>query len=322
MRLTSLLPAIGLISLFPAFAALAEAPQHSVQPAAHTPAAIQGDAEGEASGGPDHATGQQDKAPPEKPDKALDESGLLPIRPKDFNPMMPPPSESMDIDNRMTFPPMSEFASPQVPYIAQLTLLSRWLVWAVVVIALALLLYLRRNAIEAKRLADAANMQCDLAKEQIRLLRESSQRELRAYVYTNGAKGELLSDKSGRYIVRVEVRNFGRTPAYALSGWMTVFVGDVANEKDINLLPHDTEIVQTLLPPGGVCFYYARTPSSITQEVKAIANGVRGIYAYGEIRYKDVSGVERYARFRIKCAGERNLSSGSFDHCASGNEAD
>ena len=152
-------------------------------------------------------------------------------------------------------------------------------------------------------------------------MKETSEKELRAYVFTNGAKGEPAGDKSGAYTVRVEIKNFGVTPAYALSGWMTVFVDDFAHEREIASLPHDSEMVQTILPPGGMCFYYARTFHPVTRELKAIAGSIRAIYAYGEVRYKDIFGNEHFAKFRIKCAGERNLATGSFDHCLGGNEA-
>jgi hypothetical protein len=252
---------------------------------------------------------------------------LLPVPPKGFNPMMSPviPEGAVEgADDRWQLAAINVYLAQLGRYMGELTLLTQWLTLAVTMGGLllaALLWYVRGNAREARKLAAAADVHSDIAGKQLELMKETAEKQLRAYVYTNGAKGELLPDKSGKYVVRIEIRNFGQTPAYALSGWMTVFVGDTAVEKDINILPHDSEIVETILPPGGVCFYYARTQASILQEIKAITRESRAIYTYGEVHYKDVSGIQRYTRFRIKCSGERNLSTGSFDHCRAGNEA-
>jgi len=262
------------------------------------------------------------------PSKATDEKEpLLPVPPKGFNPMMQPlvpEGDGEGLNDRWQLAAINIYLGQLGRYIGQLTVLAKWLTLAVTIGGLsliALLWYVYSNARAARKLADAADIQTDIAKQRLDLMKISKEKQLRAYVYTNGAKGELLSDKSGKYVVRVEIRNFGQTPASALNGWMTVFVGDSAVEKDINMLPHDSELVETILPPGGVCFYYARTNESIIPEIKAITRDVRAIYAYGEIHYKDVFDIKRYARFRIKCSGERNLSSGSFDHCFGGNEA-
>jgi hypothetical protein len=261
-----------------------------------------------------------------------DNRPLLPVRPQGFDPMAPSPMSS-DAPPPSIAAERALMGSPalagvgmmqQSRYNAQIALYLRMLA-AASIIALffyfAQILYLRSSVVETRRSISALVASTEIARQNIDVVKQTSEKELRAYVFTNGAKGEMMNDKSGRYSVRVEVRNFGLTPAYGLSGWMTVFVDDFASEREILSLPHGSEMVETVLPPGGVCFYHAYTHQPITRELKAIAGSARAIYAYGEIHYRDIFGVERFARFRIKCAGERNLNTGSFDHCLGGNDA-
>ncbi len=249
---------------------------------------------------------------------------LLPERPKNFNPMQPPSMPDMqNLDAQQQFAESSSalgmYMSELSHHLAQLSLSVRSLVLAmtagVFFLGLALL-YQRRSAIALERAVRVAVARADLAEQNIAALKEAAQTQLRAYVLVEGAKGEWMDDKSGRYKVQVQVKNFGVTPAYHLTGWFTVFVDDVAVSAEAPLLPHTSEMAERILPPKAICLQYASTPQSIAHELKAVGSGARAIYIHVEIRYKDGFATERYARFRGMCSGELNLSAGNFEPCS------
>jgi hypothetical protein len=222
---------------------------------------------------------------------------------------------------------LQEYVGQLSVYTAELTFycermghMLRWITMAAcagLVLLLVGVMYLRAIA---KGAVLAARLGADAAGKQVAHSRELAAKQLRAYVFTNGAKGEMLPGKN--FIVRIEVKNFGGTPAMRLNGWMGVYVDELANERMPAVMPQDFQTVETILPPGGLCYYYAQTSYPITPELKAIASGQKAIFAYGEIRYSDVFEQSHYVRFKIKCSGERNLASGSFDHCMEGNESE
>lgn len=255
---------------------------------------------------------------------------LLPVRPQNFNPMQPP--SVPDVENVEAQQQLAESSSVLGMYMtelsnhmAQMSRFVRCLVLVMVagVLLLSLvLLYQRRSAVALERALRVAIARTEIAEKSVSVIKETGQMQLRAYVLVNGARGGLMDDKSGRYGVQVEIRNFGVTPAYNLTGWLTVFVDEAAAMQEAPSQPHNAEITQRILPPAGVCLQHANTHQSVTHELKAVGAGARAIYIHAEIRYKDIFGNERYSRFRGVCAGAQNLNAGNFELSPGGSEAD
>jgi hypothetical protein len=68
----------------------------------------------------------------------------------------------------------------------------------------------------------AASVYAGIAAYQFFLVRDTEQRQLRAYLLPDGATVEFSKD--GTYSVRVQITNFGQTPAYTVNRWMAAAI--------------------------------------------------------------------------------------------------
>jgi hypothetical protein len=255
---------------------------------------------------------------------------LLPVRPKNFNAMQPPSMpdvETMEAqrDAQQSSNVSAMYVAELSAYFAQLSRLIQWVIFIAVAGLFFLLLilnYLRRNALAMEKTAKIAQARTEIAEQKLAILEGNAQKQIRAFIFVNRMKGEWMDNRSGRYVVDVEFKNFGSTPAYGLTGWLTVFTGDSTQEREAASLPYTSEMVERILPPGETFFQGTSTHQPISSERTAIAAGKRAVFIHVEIRYKDIFGVERYSRYRGKCTGEQSLGAGTFELCAGGSEAD
>jgi hypothetical protein len=205
-----------------------------------------------------------------------------------------------------------------------------WLTWftggLVIVGGLQLFLFLwqlrliRDSLVDAKHAADAARQSADAANDSVRLAKETAQKELRAYINYDSARMENWN--SSRPIVRAVFKNFGDTPAYAVTYEIALLVGDGTLEKNF---PKDAIYSKKSLgvvgPNTPITMSMGLDDARIAQ-IKKLVEGKGGIvFVSGRIDYDDCFRRERrWTTFRL--AYNHGAASGDdLSICESGNDA-
>ena len=160
--------------------------------------------------------------------------------------------------------------------------------------------------------------------------RDFWERQMRAYVLPENANiwdGTTLDPpqpaRKGIPGVVLAIRNSGATPAYSVVSWAAIDVIDVKNEHALTApTPLQPQFTNTLAPHGlftkAIWFYRALTP----HEISDIATGVRGIYVYGRVEYRDVLEKDRFSDFRVRYSGAYPPQKGAiFNFSDTGNNA-
>jgi hypothetical protein len=145
----------------------------------------------------------------------------------------------------------------------------------------------------------------------LRHMRESSERQLQAYVLpeqvgvfdgtTVNPPQPARANVPGVFML---IKNFGQTPAYRVVSWAQIAVIVVANENAMLGVPPMAEHFATTLGPGGTfnkALWFDRPLSP--NEIADIAAGVRSIYVYGKIEYQDTFKKSRFTNFRLHYSG-------------------
>jgi len=121
-----------------------------------------------------------------------------------------------------------------------------------------------------------------------------SERDLRAYISVAGAniqKSPLLD----RINARVQIRNSGRTPAYAVRRSINIIIGPPATTEFPVLEWNDASI-----PLGPNETYWLEKLREISNEERInVTVGSWGVYVFGRIEYRDAFESEQWVRFRL-----------------------
>jgi hypothetical protein len=164
------------------------------------------------------------------------------------------------------------------------------------------------------------------------LSRRTARRQLRAYVFPYSFTlfdGRLLTPPDPNLndvpVIALEIRNSGATPAYKVVLAYGLDVIDRINEHQlINpiLVERDYSVLGPNVGSTSRRWYNrALTPAEITD----IQNGVKAIYLYGRIEYRDAfkSRKKRFTTFRLHYVGLFPPASPSaFTFSTNGNDAD
>jgi hypothetical protein len=181
--------------------------------------------------------------------------------------------------------------------------------------ALLYTLWLTRRSVEA------ANRAARAAEVSVKLAREAAVAQLRAYMFTGTVHSKLPDHPLWPLEVRVEVRNFGPTPAYDVRPWLCVFIDGYPDlGEPFEARTADLRFTTSILPPNGHFELYAHAGESLSGSLPGLKASTSAVYVFGEIHYKDVFGHTRWTKFRLVCVGE-NFGKGSFQLCLEGNEA-
>lgn len=135
-------------------------------------------------------------------------------------------------------------------------------------------------------------------------MRESSERQLRAYVMPENTglfEGSVIQPpqpaRNGVPGVAMVIENSGQTPAYNVVSWLQIDVIPIADEARLTPPPMQEQFSTTLA--GGATFtksMWFHRPLAAT-EIADIATGIRGIYAYGRIEYRD--GLQKTSIYQL-----------------------
>jgi hypothetical protein len=158
----------------------------------------------------------------------------------------------------------------------------------------------------------------------------TARRQLRAYVFVSGAAVTNIAEGDGIPEAQVVIKNFGQTPAYNFVN-ITGFAANVyPPPSSIRLTVPDEEFFQPIaksdLGPtqaeiSTTDWREKRRP--LTQDERAaLAEGKAIIYVYGEIRYVDAFGRQRWTKYRYMMGGPVGVRPGGrLAPCDEGNEA-
>jgi len=156
----------------------------------------------------------------------------------------------------------------------------------------------------------------------------TSEQQLRAYVlpdYSDLVDGTTLTppqpDRANIPGGSIWIKNFGQTPAYEVRSWSDITVELVANESRL-VAPGIAPLHAITVGPGGSFLKNHWFNRPITPpEIAEINRGIRGIYVYGRIEYKDAYGKNRFCDFRLCYTNSTYppIGSGIFVASESGN---
>ncbi|MBI3791215.1 MAG: hypothetical protein HY275_10100 [Gemmatimonadetes bacterium] len=150
----------------------------------------------------------------------------------------------------------------------------------------------------------------------VRDARESSRREMRAYVHFVFASYDAKTER-----VTMRIENFGRTPAHDVKYMLGVT--EVARATfDADFWKEQRIEAGSVLAPGAPSVIPSiqkepLTPARLAAIVSA--GGDRAIFAFGRVDYVDVFGQRHWTRFCFVCA-DQWLSTGEFAPHSKGND--
>jgi len=152
--------------------------------------------------------------------------------------------------------------------------------------------------------------------------KDASGRQLRAYVNVRGASVQMIVPNS-EPIFTVSVRNYGQTPAHRIVSWMRMNFGADPEAIEFNDSNYDDSSGRSILAPGeGIEMVIGRTTLWTSQEVGDLARCASTASVYGEVKYLDVFGNERYTRFNLLTGGHYGLKDQVLRHAKRGNCTD
>jgi hypothetical protein len=163
------------------------------------------------------------------------------------------------------------------------------------------------------------------------VMRKTASRQLRAYIFPHTIglyEGSKMTPPQPNHQnvpgVIIELKNFGQTPGYRTVSWAEVAVIEPINEDKLVVPPIEERFSLTLPSNGGSTkSLWFQRPLTVA-EIADIQSGVRAIYLYGRIEYRDVHRKKRYSNIRVAYSGPfppATLGVG-FSFCDKGNEAD
>jgi hypothetical protein len=162
------------------------------------------------------------------------------------------------------------------------------------------------------------------------VMRRTAQRQLRAYVFVDTVYVSNVAEGDGIPEAHVAIKNFGQTPAYKFVNITGFAIDNYPPPAAIELTVPNSEfnelITRTNLGP-------TQSEVSITNwgpgkrvisdgERKALADGKRIIFVYGEIRYVDAFGNPKWTKYRFMIGGPVGIrGNGQMAGCPEGNDA-
>lgn len=182
--------------------------------------------------------------------------------------------------------------------------------WWLVVIAALTGGFIASQASEMRRATE-------VMQDQLRHMRESSERQLRAYVVsemgsicniappvrTSGPTPQTdarITHPDWGPVATMRIKNAGQTPAFRVQHWGNMCFGEypltsILPPKDASVKP-----IHSMLGPGIISTKLFRFGPPLTPEqISALRAGTGAIYVYGEILYEDAFGTPRYTRYRL-----------------------
>ena len=150
--------------------------------------------------------------------------------------------------------------------------------------------------------------------------RETSERQLRAYVWTETDFNGGISAQLGKIITTF--KNTGQTPAYEVHVWTETKILD--DPLPVGFVfensPATINGPRYVINPGSIHTLNSTPDIPHLEDMKnSVIQGNKKLYHWGEVRYTDAFNITRRSRFRIYCSGAALV--GMWVYCDEGNDA-
>lgn len=176
--------------------------------------------------------------------------------------------------------------------------LARYTKWLVIVGAIQFVVLIAQAAVFWFTL-HAINRQTLLSSD-------TAQRQLRAYVCVNSALLKFSQPEVPE--VQIHLKNSGQTPAYEVRGWIHIWIEKYPLKISLPEPPEGFQKSKEIMGPGSTRTYViAKKPPIPSQSLPLLGTTEGTIYAYGEVRYKDAFGGERYTKYRLIYGGSEGV---------------
>jgi hypothetical protein len=157
-------------------------------------------------------------------------------------------------------------------------------------------------------------------KRSVDIAADTAQRELRAYVNVDSAKIDF--ERPSAPEVTVVLRNFGQTPAYDMRQWIHIWIEEYPLRVDLPTPPADFRKAKDILAPRRrAMVFITKDPPVSAEEVPLLGTLQGTIYVYGEVRYRDAFGHDRWTKYRLIYGGLEGVRPGLLEPDTEGNEA-
>lgn len=156
------------------------------------------------------------------------------------------------------------------------------------------------------------------------IARDTAKRQLRAYIGVTASSISISPDNKG-FIIQVELKNAGQTPAYEVAIMGESFGADypLTNERAFGPLEDGHRC--PLYPGDSLYGVYALKAEGVSADLvmkQVQTSGNMGLYVQGLCEYLDAFGERHTTQFRYVCGGRIALTSGMIMHAAlTGNTA-
>ena len=177
----------------------------------------------------------------------------------------------------------------------------------------------RRAAIATHSAAIAAETSAATANNTLKSMEGTSERQLRAYVGVSKVEVDKLG-VGHKTRLRITIKNFGQTPAYAVRRWADM---KVADRSETSFPDDDDDGGARTMNPGDSFILSSRHEIDLTQDdMDRLKADTARIFLWGRLTYDDVFGSPHEATFRFEYGGSHTMDLNAFSFCAEGNEAD
>jgi hypothetical protein len=155
---------------------------------------------------------------------------------------------------------------------------------------------------------------------QKRLMADTAERQLRAYV--NVAGGKITFEQPDAPEWHLVVKNFGQTPAYDVRHWTHIWITEYPLSVELPVPDPDFPMSNSILAPGNhEDMVWKKEPPIPANSLELIGTPAGTIFIYGEIRYVDAFGKHRLTRYRLIYGGQTPNRVGFLKPDREGNEA-
>jgi hypothetical protein len=161
---------------------------------------------------------------------------------------------------------------------------------------------IRASLADAKTAADAAERAAKATEDAVDLSRQTSERQLRAYVHTIGKDFLVQGVDAERFTNRFSVVNAGQTPAYKLQidSVVQVLPRPLPEHFGFAFVPEGQNRSVMMVAPGRSVGHDSLADTVLSDEemtrIMTTNSGIR-LYSYGTIRYEDCFGHPRWTDF-------------------------
>lgn len=177
-----------------------------------------------------------------------------------------------------------------------------WVLWAAnTLLAVAAVIGIAvayKTLTATKAAAEAAKASADVATATLAEMKDTTERQLRAYVCVNSAMMKFRAPNVPE--AQVHFKNCGQTPAHNVRGWIHTWYGPYPLGEPLPTAPDDLRKGNETLAPGRTSvFVTGEKPPLQPQWLSILGTQRFTLFVYWEIRYQDIFGKERATKYRL-----------------------